>query len=123
MLPNLSNTVRRFGQPIDLMLVKKSTVDFEEVLTISYRSVNATVQAADYERLGAYDIDWSLEYVWVHSVSDFEVGEYLHWKGKFYKFIPSKDYQDYGYTEGIGEQVKDGNLIIKLKEALNEYSN
>lgn len=108
MLPNLSRTVKRFSDPnpLKLITIEKTTIDFEPVINRIEVDFQAVIQPADYERLNPAEIDWSLKYIWIHSTIEFSVGQFVSYKGDYYKIIPAKYFSDYGYTEGHGEQVK-----------------
>ena len=108
MLPNLSSVIRRFANPnpLKLITIEKTTVDFEPVINRTDIDFQAVIQPADYERLNPDIIDWSLKYIRIHSVTEFQVGQFILYKNEYYKIIPAQYWSDYGYMDGIGEQVK-----------------
>ena len=104
--PNVSEVLTDFIQPVTKNVITVSTVDFERVETVVSSSIDAVVQVAQKEDLKIDQIDWSLEYIQVHSVSDFDINNEIIWQGKTYSIVSRNNYQDYGYTEGVGEEVK-----------------
>jgi len=65
------------------------------------------VQPADKERLAVDQIDYSLEYIWIHSVTPMAIGQYVEWNGRDFKLVPfRKGFGQYGYVEAYGEETK-----------------
>lgn len=106
MLPNKSKTLRKWEQDVILKTVTRTTVDFEDVVVITPQPIKAVVQVASAEQLKAFDIDWSLRYLQIHSSSLIDVGQFIEYQGLNYKVISPSNYQDYGFSEVIAEEVK-----------------
>lgn len=105
-LPNMSRTLKRYEQSVFLKTRTITSVDFEEVETVSVSSIKAVVQVADKKKLNPNSIDWSKQYIWVHSSVNMEIGQYIEWHGKDFKLVAAgDDYSDYGYTAWYGEET------------------
>lgn len=79
--------------------------DFNEVESVSTRTVEALIQPQDPKNLQSDDLDWALEYIMVHSLSQISVGEFVEHKGKDFKIITRSPWESYGFTEVIGEET------------------
>jgi len=107
MLPDMSDVLTEWSQPIKLKTVTETTVDFVPTTTIVVENIVAVVQPADPEKLKVEQIDFSLEYIQIHSVSAMAIGQYVEWDGRDFKLVPfRKGYGQYGYTEAVGEETK-----------------
>lgn len=106
-LPDMSETLDDWLQPVKLKTVTKTTVDFEpvEVITVDY--VDMVVQVADKNKLNFDSLNWEREYIWFHIPNAIvEVGQFIEWKGRDYKVFSREQYQDYGYNDGYAEETK-----------------
>jgi len=84
-----------------------TTVNFVETTTkTSSLTIKAVVQPASQERLKALSVDYSLKYKQVHSKTSLNVGEYIVYEGTSYKIITPGDYQLYGFSDVVAEEVK-----------------
>lgn len=107
MLPNMSDVLTEWSQPVILKTRTEATLDFVPLVTIYAANIMAVVQPADPEKLKVEQIDFSLEYIQIHSVSPMEIGQYIQWDGRDFKLVPfRKGYGQYGYTEAVGEETK-----------------
>lgn len=107
MLPDMSEVLTDWSQPITLKTVTETTVDFIPTTTVTVAPIMAVVQPADPEKLQVDQIDFSLEYIQVHSVSPMAIGQYVEWMGRDFKLVPfRKGYGQYGYVEVVGEETK-----------------
>lgn len=107
MLPDMSSVLTDWSQPVVLKTRTETTVDFVPVVTITALPIMAVVQPADPEKLQVDQIDFSLEYIQIHSVSPMAIGQYVEWMGRDFKLVPfRKGYGQYGYTESVGEETK-----------------
>lgn len=106
MLPNMSRAVRRWAKKLEVINQVISTIDFEPTETITSRTVHATVQPAQKRRLNPDIINWSLKYVFIHSDPKVELGEFFSHLGIVYKIIDDGDFSRYGFTDALGEEVK-----------------
>lgn len=111
MLPDMSDTLDEWKQPVVVKTVTQETIDFEPVDQVAVRTIQAVVQLAQKEKLNADQIDWSLRYLLVHTTGPLTVGEFVEYKGADYKIIEPGDWQDYGYTEAIAEETKRDLLV------------
>lgn len=106
MLPDVSDVLGEWSRTVTLKTVTRTTVDFQPVIDVTTQPVQAVIQVAKPESLNVGDIDWSLRYLRVHSVSLIDVGQYIEYQGVNYKVITPSNWQDYGYSEVIAEEVK-----------------
>ena len=107
-LPNLSSILSSWAQVVGLKTVTTTTVDFVASQSISSVNIDAVVQPAQSEVLQALDIDFSLRYIQVHTISALTVGKYVTYDSSDYKVIRLLPYGGYGYYEAICEEVKGG---------------
>ena len=108
MIPNMSFVLGVFETNVTLNTYAKTSVNFvETIVLVSSESIKAVVQPAQAEQLKAIGIvDFSLRYIQVHSVTELLVGQYVIYDGITYKIITPSDYQLYGYSEVVAEEVK-----------------
>ena len=106
MLPDMSDVLTAWERPVLIKTVTTTTVDFEPVETVAGRTQDCVVQVAEKERLNPDTIDWTLEYLMVHSKSGIEQGEYIEFDGRDYKVIERGPWRGYGYTEVVAEETK-----------------
>lgn len=107
MLPDMSDVLTEWSQPVKLKTVTETTLDFVPTRTVTAASIMAVVQPADAEKLQVDQIDYSLEYIQIHSVTPMAIGQYIEWDGRDFKLVPfRKGYGQYGYSECVGEETK-----------------
>lgn len=107
MLPDMSDVLTEWSQPVKLKTVTTTSVDFVETQSVLVFDIMAVVQPADPEKLQVDQIDYSLEYIQVHSVSPMAIGQYIEWDGRDFKLVPfRKGYGQYGFVEVVGEETK-----------------
>lgn len=113
MLPDMSDVLTEWSQAVKLKTVSVTTVDFVGTEIITAADIMAVVQPADPEKLKVEQIDFSLEYIQVHSVSPMAIGQYIEWNGRDFKLVPfRKGYGQYGYVEVVGEETKLPLLVV-----------
>lgn len=106
MLPDMYDALIEWERQVTIKTVTRQTVDFVEQDIISGRTQNCVVQVAQKEKLNPEQIDWSLEYIMVHSGQGIGIGEFVEFEGKDYKVIDRGFWSGYGYTEVTGEETK-----------------
>ena len=105
-LPDMSDILDEWAQPIILKTVTITSVDFEETETVDKQGIGAVVQPAEKDKINVENLDWSLAYYTIHSKSTIVEGQYFEYMGKDYKIISVLPYGDYGYYEAVGEETK-----------------
>ena len=105
-LPNMGNVLTRFEQSVKLKKTTQSIVDHRPVETTAETTINAVIQVAEKEKLQIAIVDWSLQYLMVHSKTSFTINDLIEYKGKDYKIIDLGNWSDYGYYESVAEEVK-----------------
>jgi len=106
MLPNLSNTIRRFSQSVVLIRTTEEIINHKPQNTEEYKSIKAVIQPAQKSKLNKDLIDWSLGYLWVHSLETIKKNDKIEYKGKEYRAFEDANYSDYGYYETTFEEIK-----------------
>lgn len=107
MLPDMSEVLTEWSQPVVLKTRTETTVDFVPTVNVAAQDIMAVVQPADPEKLQVDQIDYSLEYIQIHSVSPMAIGQYVEWQGRDFKLVPfRKGFGQYGYVECVGEETK-----------------
>lgn len=106
MLPNMSSTLLDWSTTYTIKTVTNATVDFEDVIVVVERTINAVVQPAQKDKLSTDQIDWSKRYLQIHTNTQLANGEYIVFGGEDYKIIEDGDYELYGFCEVIAEQTK-----------------
>jgi len=105
--PNMANTLTQWSSPY----VKKTVTiitdnDFNEVESVERDDIFAIIQPAQKEKLNLESLDWSKEYVMIHTSNQLDMNEYVEYKGRDFKIVDRGDYTDYGYIELVGEETK-----------------
>jgi hypothetical protein len=106
MLPDMSGTLLAWQQPVKRKIATTTTVDFVKQTVLSESPIEGVVQVADKEKLNPDIVDWSLEYILLHTNSAIDVGQFIEHKTKNFKIIDLGDYIDYGYYRAVCEEVK-----------------
>ena len=112
MLPDMSDTLDEWSLEYTIKTATETTVDFVLTPVITGRVVDAVVQVAQKNKLNNDQIDWSLRYLLVHTMSELANGEFIEYQGEDYKIIDNGDYQLYGFTEAVAEQTKKALLAV-----------
>jgi hypothetical protein len=119
LLPNVSSNVLMFCQWVTIGNNTQTVVGFDPVQTPTYQTIKATIQTADPERLRIDNVDFSLKYIYVHSLppSVIKINDTCVYQGLNYKCIVGDKLTDYGYLESIFEEVK---VPLVVAEKSNE---
>jgi len=111
--PNMARAVGRWSRPVTVKTVTTVTVDFVPTDTVAARTIDAMVQVADKSKLNPEAIDWSLEYLLVHTTdATLTMGEFVEHGGGDYKVIDLGPWNDYGYRVVTAEQTKRPLLVV-----------
>lgn len=105
-LPNVTAAVLRWATPHNIKTIAKHTVDFVDQNVVTSREIRAVVQPAEKDKLNVEQLDWSRQYLTVHSPDPIANGELLEYNGEDFKIIDNGDWQAFGYTEAVAEQTK-----------------
>ena len=82
---DVSDTLTEWERPTVIKTVTETTVDFQPVEAVTGRTQNCVIQVAEKEKLNPATIDWSLEYILIHSRSGIEMDELIEHDGRDYK--------------------------------------
>ena len=103
-LPNMSNTIVGWFQPITFGVVTSEIVNFEKVESIEYIDTNGVVQPPKPEVIeiqpeGIRNWEW-LE---VHCLPNIQVdiNEYIYYNNLKYKVMQRENYSAYGYVKYV----------------------
>ena len=111
MIPNMSDTLTEWEQPVKLKITSTATVDFVETKTVLVVNKRAVVQVAEKQKLNIGSIDWSKSYKLIHSKFPIDINQFVEYSGKDFKVVSLEDYDDYGYYAAIGEETKKDLLV------------
>ena len=113
-LPNMSRTVKRFSVPVPVKLLKIaiSIVNHKPYYTAIENTIKVVKQPAQKEKLNKDKIDYSLNYIQVHSLDNIYIDDIIEFNNKRYRAIEYANYCEYGYYEVIMEEHKVENDII-----------
>jgi hypothetical protein len=103
---DVSDTLTEWERPTVIKTVTESTVDFQSVTVVTERSQLCVIQVAEKEKLNPATIDWSLEYIMVHSRQGIEMDELIEHDGRDYKVTDRGPWRGYGYTEVVAVETK-----------------
>jgi len=103
---DVSDALIEWEQPTVIKTVTESTVDFEPATVVTGRSQLCVVQVADKEKINPGTIDWSLEYIMVHSRSGIEIDDLIEHDGRDYKVTDRGPWRGYGYVEVVAAETK-----------------
>ena len=103
---DVSDTLTEWERPTVIKTVTETTVDFQPVEAVTGRTQNCVIQVAEKEKLNPATIDWSLEYIMVHSRQGIEIDELIEYEGMDYIVIERGPWRGYGYTEVVAVETK-----------------
>jgi hypothetical protein len=103
---DVSEALDEWLQAVTIKTVTKATVDFEPNNTVVARSQECVVQVAEKEKLNPDTIDWSKEYIMVHSKSAIEISELVEYYSEDFIVTEKAPYRGYGFYEVIAVQTK-----------------
>ncbi len=106
MLPNMSDVLDGFAQPLTLIEVTQEVVDYKPVNVENINEIQAVVQPADPDKIKSDKVDYSKKYIQVHTVETLKNIYICVYQGLRYKAFSIKPYSDYGYFEAIFEETK-----------------
>lgn len=101
---DMSDALDGLTQPTTYKQITTTTVDFVPVETVTEITIDAVVQPAKLADLQVEQIDYSKQYLQVHSTSPLTINDFIVWRGKDHKIIQLGPYQDYGFYEGVAEE-------------------
>jgi hypothetical protein len=105
--PNVADVLADFTE---MVILKKVTQiinsNFLPENVESTEAIHAVVQSANSQTLKIEPIDYSLEYIQVHSVYDMDINDIIIWNNKSYKLISFVNQSNRGFYEVIGEEIK-----------------
>ena len=74
---DMSDALTEWERSYTLKVVTDTTVNFEPVRAVVERAQLCVVQVAQKEKLNPDTIDWSLEYLMIHSKTAIEIDELI----------------------------------------------
>ena len=103
---DVSDALTEWGLPTVIKTITETTEDFQPADTVTARTQNCVVQVAEKEKLNPATIDWSLEYLMIHSKLLIEIDELIEYEGIDYIVLERGPWRGYGYTEVIAVETK-----------------
>ena len=103
---DVSDALTDWEQATVIKSVTESTVDFQPVTVVTGRSQLCVIQVAEKEKINPGTIDWSLEYIMVHSRQGIDIDELIVHDGRDYKVTDRGPWRGYGYTEVVAAETK-----------------
>ena len=109
---DVSDALTDWERPTVIKTVTESTVDFEPATVVTGRSQLCVVQVADKEKINPGTIDWSLEYILIHSRQGIEMDELIEHDGRDYKVTDRGPWRGYGYVEVVAAETKRPSVVV-----------
>ena len=109
---DVSDALTDWERPTIIKTVTESTVDFEPATVVTGRSQLCVVQVANKEKINPGTIDWSLEYILIHSRSGIEMDELIEHDGRDYKVTDRGPWRGYGYVEVVAAETKRPSVVV-----------
>jgi len=106
MILDMSDALTEWERPTLIKTVTTTTVDFVETEVIAGRTQDCVIQVAQKEQLNPDTIDWSLEYLMVHSRSALAIDELIEFDGRDYIITEKGPWRGYGYYEVVAAETK-----------------
>ncbi|WP_145562389.1 hypothetical protein [Yersinia aldovae] len=103
---DMSDALIGWEQPVSLKTKTETTVDFKPTVTVVSQDILAVVQSANKENLTLDSLDWSKEYLLIHTRLKIEAGQFIEKGGRDYKVVSPANYMDYGFCAVIAEETK-----------------
>lgn len=103
---DMSEVLEEWSRPTTIKTVVKDSEDFKPQNTVTARTQDCVVQNAKKDKLNPATVNWSLNYIMVHSASDLSIGEFILHRGEDYKIVEDATQDGYGYCEVIAAQTK-----------------
>jgi hypothetical protein len=105
-LPDVSDALREWEQPITVNAVTVNRVDGVATETRTPRTVDMVVQVAEAQQLQVEQLDWSKRHIQCHTRADIFMKEIVEFQGEDYIVRSRNPYGQYGYTEVFAEVIK-----------------
>lgn len=106
MILDVSEALTEWERPTVIKTVTRTTVDFEPVDVVTSRTQNCAVQVAEKAKLNPDMIDWSKEYLMVHSKQEIVIDELIEHNGGDYIVTAKGPWRGYGYHEAVAVETK-----------------
>ena len=106
---DVSDALDCFLQNITKRTITKTEDDnFQVTESVVESTVQGVVQPANPESLNVDIVDYSLQYLQIHTHSgnSFMIDDVVVWGGRPHKIINRLPYQHYGYFEYVAEEIK-----------------
>lgn len=106
MLPDMSDVLQEWSVPVILKTISIAKVDFVETKTVTAENIEAVVQPTDKEAIVNGGLDTSAKYMTFHSESEIILDQLIQYNNKDYLIVKDGDWDEYGYSEVIGQYTK-----------------
>jgi hypothetical protein len=103
---DVSDALIEWERQTTIKTVTTTTIDFVPTKTVTSRMQPCVVQVAEKEKINLDTIDWSLEYLMVHSRSALNIDELVQYDGRDYVIKQKGPWRGYGYHEVVAAETK-----------------
>lgn len=103
---DVSDALTEWERPTLIKTITTTSVDFVETEVVTGRTQACVIQVAEKEQINPDTIDWSLEYLMVHSKSAIEIDELIEYDGRDYIVTQKGPWRGYGYYEVVAVETK-----------------
>lgn len=105
MLPDMSDVLVDWEIDVLLKTITERTIDQVRSDIVQVAPLRAVVQPAQKKSINPDLLDWSREYLQIHSRSPLALGQVIEFQGRDYKIVDLGNYQLYGFTEVVAEST------------------
>ncbi len=103
---DVSDALIEWERQTIIKTITTTTVDFQPVEVVTSRVQPCVIQVAEKEQINLDTIDWSLEYLMIHSRNALEIDELVEYDGRDYVIKQKGAWRGYGYHEVIAVETK-----------------
>jgi len=103
---DVSEALTEWERQTTIKTVTTTTVDFVPTEAVTSRIQPCVVQVAEKEKINLATIDWSLEYLMIHSRSELNIEELVEYDGRDYVIKQKGPWRGYGYHEVVAVETK-----------------
>lgn len=104
---DVSDALNGLLQTVRIKTVTRTTTDFEPTNTVTGRDQQCVVQVAEKENVNPDTLDWSKEYIMVHSPQSIEIDELIEHDSKDFIVTQKGPWRGYGYFEVVAVETKE----------------
>lgn len=108
MIPKIKNPILCYSFDVIHKRVTQTIVNHVPTNDIVQQTIRANIQPLKASELTALNYDVSLRYIRLYDINNqVSFNDIIEYAGRDYRIINVLDYNDYGYVESHGEEVKE----------------